>query len=142
MASPSFGAAAVTMMASYGAMAGQPSEPSATWNSTFRMPSAARTRCAMAMISSFTAPDVAITFHGCTFPPEGDRCGGVCACSTCHVYVTKGFDQLSDIEDEEFDILDKAFDGKPELRRKVTLENPAKYFGLDLEAEITETPKA
>ncbi|HTN88622.1 MAG TPA: 2Fe-2S iron-sulfur cluster-binding protein, partial [Sorangium sp.] len=22
--------------------------------------------------------------------PEGDACGGVCACSTCHVYVTKG----------------------------------------------------
>jgi 2Fe-2S ferredoxin len=42
--------------------------------------------------------------------PEGDRCGGVCACSTCHVYVTKGFDKLSEIADEEFDILDKAFD--------------------------------
>ena len=42
--------------------------------------------------------------------PEGDRCGGVCACSTCHVYVTEGFDNTSEIEDEEFDILDKAFD--------------------------------
>lgn len=42
--------------------------------------------------------------------PQGDRCGGVCACSTCHVYVTEGFANTSDIEDEEFDILDKAFD--------------------------------
>lgn len=42
--------------------------------------------------------------------PEGDRCGGVCACSTCHVYVVEGFDSTSEIEDEEFDILDKAFD--------------------------------
>ena len=42
--------------------------------------------------------------------PQGDRCGGVCACSTCHVYVTKGLDDLSEQEDEEFDILDKAFD--------------------------------
>ncbi len=42
--------------------------------------------------------------------PEGDRCGGVCACSTCHVYVVRGLDATSEIEDEEFDILDKAFD--------------------------------
>jgi 2Fe-2S ferredoxin len=42
--------------------------------------------------------------------PEGDRCGGVCACSTCHVYVLEGFEHTSEIEDEEFDILDKAFD--------------------------------
>jgi 2Fe-2S ferredoxin len=48
--------------------------------------------------------------------PEGDRCGGVCACSTCHVYVVKGFDQTSEIEDEEFDILDKAFDVRAESR--------------------------
>ena len=38
--------------------------------------------------------------------PEGDRCGGVCACSTCHVYVVKGFDNTSEVEDEEFDILE------------------------------------
>jgi len=42
--------------------------------------------------------------------PEGYACGGVCACSTCHVYVTKGGDLLSAQEDEEADILDKAFD--------------------------------
>lgn len=42
--------------------------------------------------------------------PEGYACGGVCACSTCHVYVTKGADLLSDQEDEEADMLDKAFD--------------------------------
>src|SRR5580704_13728577 len=42
--------------------------------------------------------------------PEGYACGGVCACSTCHVYVTSGGALLSDQEDEEADILDKAFD--------------------------------
>jgi ferredoxin len=41
--------------------------------------------------------------------PEGDRCGGVCACSTCHVYVLKGEEGLSEPEDEELDILEKAF---------------------------------
>jgi 2Fe-2S ferredoxin len=42
--------------------------------------------------------------------PEGYACGGVCACSTCHVYVHKGAELLSEMEDEENDILDKAFD--------------------------------
>ena len=42
--------------------------------------------------------------------PEGSACGGVCACSTCHVYVTRGAELLSEQEDDEADILDKAFD--------------------------------
>ena len=42
--------------------------------------------------------------------PEGYACGGVCACSTCHVYVVKGADLLSEKEEDEEDILDKAFD--------------------------------
>ena len=42
--------------------------------------------------------------------PEGDACGGVCACSTCHVYVTRGRELLSEAEEDEEDILDKAFD--------------------------------
>ena len=48
--------------------------------------------------------------------PEGDACGGVCACSTCHVYVTKGKELLSEAEEEEEDILDKAFDVKATSR--------------------------
>jgi ferredoxin, 2Fe-2S len=42
--------------------------------------------------------------------PEGSACGGVCACSTCHVYVMRGTDLLGEQSDEEADILDKAFD--------------------------------
>jgi 2Fe-2S ferredoxin len=42
--------------------------------------------------------------------PEGDACGGVCACSTCHVYVEKGAELLSEASEDEEDILDKAFD--------------------------------
>jgi 2Fe-2S ferredoxin len=41
--------------------------------------------------------------------PEGSACGGVCACSTCHVYVRVGIGLLSELEDDENDILDKAF---------------------------------
>ena len=42
--------------------------------------------------------------------PEGSACGGVCACSTCHVYVEEGANLLSEADDDEEDILDKAFD--------------------------------
>ena len=48
--------------------------------------------------------------------PEGYACGGVCACSTCHVYVHVGAELLSDMEDEEDDILDKAFDVRENSR--------------------------
>lgn len=44
--------------------------------------------------------------------PEGSACGGVCACSTCHVYVEQGGELLVGQEDDEEDILDKAFDVK------------------------------
>jgi 2Fe-2S ferredoxin len=65
--------------------------------------------------------------------PEGDRCGGVCACSTCHVYVIEGFDNTSEIEDEEFDILDKAFD----VRMTSRLGCQAKISG-DIAVEISD----
>ncbi|HXK18877.1 MAG TPA: 2Fe-2S iron-sulfur cluster-binding protein [Polyangiaceae bacterium] len=42
--------------------------------------------------------------------PEGYACGGVCACSTCHVYVEEGASLLSEASEDEEDILDKAFD--------------------------------
>jgi len=48
--------------------------------------------------------------------PEGYACGGVCACSTCHVYVKAGGELLSEPEEAEEDILDKAFDVRMESR--------------------------
>jgi len=35
-------------------------------------------------------------------------CGGVCACSTCHVIVRQGHDTLSKATDDEEDMLDSA----------------------------------
>lgn len=36
------------------------------------------------------------------------NCGGVCACSTCQVYVEKGMDLLQEISDKEEDFIDRA----------------------------------
>ena len=36
------------------------------------------------------------------------NCGGVCACSTCHLYVEKGEDFLEDLNDKEEDFIDSA----------------------------------
>ncbi len=36
------------------------------------------------------------------------NCGGVCACSTCHVYVENGEDHLPEISDKEEDFIDRA----------------------------------
>lgn len=36
------------------------------------------------------------------------NCGGNCACTTCHVIVRDGMNNLSEAEDEENDMLDKA----------------------------------
>ena len=46
----------------------------------------------------------------------GSACGGVCGCSTCHVYVKQGLGDLSPAEDREEDIMDKAFDVRPNSR--------------------------
>jgi 2Fe-2S ferredoxin len=48
--------------------------------------------------------------------PEGSACGGVCACSTCHVYVRSGAELLGEQSDEEADMLDKAFDVRASSR--------------------------
>jgi len=36
------------------------------------------------------------------------NCGGVCGCSTCHVYVNKGMDNVQEISEKEEDFIDRA----------------------------------
>jgi 2Fe-2S ferredoxin len=64
----------------------------------------------------------------------GHACGGNLACSTCHVYVEQGIDSLGEIHDKENDIMDKAFDVRPESR----LACQAKVADQDLVVEISE----
>ena len=44
------------------------------------------------------------------------NCGGVCACSTCHVYVEKGDENLEEITDKEEDFVDRAINPRIESR--------------------------
>ncbi len=43
-------------------------------------------------------------------------CGGVCACSTCHVHVLEGLDSCNEATEEEEDELEEAYDLKPNSR--------------------------
>ena len=36
------------------------------------------------------------------------NCGGVCACSTCHLYVNKGENLIEELTDKEEDFIDRA----------------------------------
>ena len=64
----------------------------------------------------------------------GHSCGGVCACSTCHVWVKKGLESLSEPDDMELDRLDSAYDVKSQSR----LACQTKIGSADLEVWITE----
>ena len=64
----------------------------------------------------------------------GHACGGNLACSTCHVWVHTGLDSLPEVTDKENDIMDKAFDVRPESR----LGCQAKLGDEDVVVEITE----
>ncbi len=59
-------------------------------------------------------------------------CEKSCACTTCHVIVREGFNSLEEAEEEEEDLLDKAWGLEPESR----LSCQAKVAGEDLVIEI------
>jgi 2Fe-2S ferredoxin len=77
---------------------------------------------------------------------HGSACGGVCSCSTCHVWVKSGGESLGEQEDGEMDILDRAFDVKPSSRLgcQAILKNVDVVYQITEESERTwydEHPK-
>jgi len=48
--------------------------------------------------------------------PLEHACGGSCACTTCHVVIKQGMANLSEMEDDEADRLDTAWDLTTESR--------------------------
>lgn len=61
------------------------------------------------------------------------NCGGVCACSTCHIYVEKGEEFLEEISDKEEDFIDRAIN--PRLESRLGCQSVI----LDEDAEIEVT---
>ncbi|MBL7827961.1 MAG: 2Fe-2S iron-sulfur cluster binding domain-containing protein [Saprospiraceae bacterium] len=61
------------------------------------------------------------------------NCGGVCACSTCHVYIEKGESFLEEISDKEEDFIDRAIN--PRLESRLGCQ----CIILDESADITVT---
>jgi len=59
-------------------------------------------------------------------------CEKSCACTTCHVYVREGFEQIEASTEEEDDLLDKAWGLEPDSR----LSCQAKVADVDLVIEI------
>jgi len=43
-------------------------------------------------------------------------CGGSCACTTCHVIIREGAEHLTEMQDDEADRLDTAWDLTPQSR--------------------------
>ena len=56
-------------------------------------------------------------------------CGGNCACTTCHVWVKKGQQGISEAEDDELDKLDTAADLQLDSRLgcQAVIEKPGEY---------------
>ena len=63
------------------------------------------------------------------------NCGGVCGCSTCHVYVLAGGDSLPEISDKEEDFIDRAVD--PRINSRLGCQC---VVGPDTEDLIIEIP--
>ena len=59
-------------------------------------------------------------------------CEKSCACTTCHVYVREGFDSLEESDEDEDDMLDKAWGLEPDSR----LSCQAELADQDLVIEI------
>ena len=59
-------------------------------------------------------------------------CEKACACTTCHVIVRNGFENLSDASDDEEDMLDKAWGLEAESRLSCQVE----ISEFDLEIEL------
>jgi ferredoxin, 2Fe-2S len=64
------------------------------------------------------------------------NCGGVCACSTCHLYVEKGADHLEELSDREEDFIDRAVN--PRLNSRLGCQCVLNDAGGEIEVTLPD----
>lgn len=64
------------------------------------------------------------------------NCGGVCACSTCHIYLEKGEDFVEEISDKEEDFIDRA--RNPRLTSRLSCQCVLHDGGGQLEVTVPD----
>ena len=64
------------------------------------------------------------------------NCGGVCACSTCHIYVESGNENLEEISDKEEDFIDRAIN--PRIESRLGCQCVLLKEGVEIEVHIPD----
>lgn len=64
------------------------------------------------------------------------NCGGVCACSTCHLYVEKGADYMEELSDREEDFIDRAIN--PRLNSRLGCQCVLNDNGGEIEVTLPD----
>jgi 2Fe-2S ferredoxin len=64
------------------------------------------------------------------------NCGGVCACSTCHLYIEKGETLVEELSDKEEDFIDRAIN--PRLSSRLGCQCTLIGNGGDIEVTLPD----
>ena len=64
------------------------------------------------------------------------NCGGVCACTTCHLYVEQGMEFIDEISDKEEDFIDRAVN--PRLNSRLGCQSVLLEGEGEIEATIPD----
>lgn len=58
------------------------------------------------------------------------NCGGVCGCSTCHIYIDKGMENIAEISEKEEDFIDKAVN--PRINSRLACQCVAQSGNIEI----------
>lgn len=64
------------------------------------------------------------------------NCGGVCACTTCHLYIEKGMGFIDEISDKEEDFVDRAVN--PRLNSRLGCQSLLLEGGGEVEVTLPD----